>query len=388
MNELESRFEDLATLSSGGQIQEVLSSTARFLHTHGRFDEAFEVNKCLIRHQIGLPIHFNSSTDSLNSQQQQLLEDQLLELCRTIGSAHVTDGQLERGWMYLQPLMDRPFVESLFAKIEVDENNLEDLIEIGLGQWAAPRTGYQLLIDTRGTCNAITFFETQISFQDEQLRSELAELLVQHIHGELLGNVVTCIVDERKGLSREELAAATLEAVIADHTWIFDSCGHHLDVSHLASAVRIARFCRQPEKLDLARQIAIYGRQLDDQLQLHGEVPFEAIFESHIHYFNAMLQLESQCCVEYFELAVQRSRDVRAIEILVKIYSVLGHSELAISTAIKHCDALDMGLKMLELAESAADFDALKKHYRDQADLASYSIASAASVANKKKPSH
>ena len=388
MFDLESKFKEIASLSSAGLIKEALSSTSGFLRGERRFDEAFEIDKCLIRHQFGLPINFKGGTDALNLPQQHQLEEQLLDLCREIGAAHLEDGQLERGWMYLQPLMDRQFVESLFAKIEVDEDNVEELIAIGLGQWAAPRTGYRFLIETRGTCNAITFFDTQINFQDEQIRSELAGLLVQHVYDELVSNVTAVIVKERKNLSHETIVAVPLETIVADHKWIFDSCGHHLDVSHLVSTVRIARFCQHEHELNLARQIAIYGEKLEEPLQLHGEPPFEKIFEAHSHYFDGMLNRGGNKCVEYFSAILQQSKEPLALDTLVKIHIARGQSELAIQTAIEHCEIRESGAELLEWAESKADFEQLKEHYRAQKDLASYCVATAAQASIQKKPSH
>ena len=280
--------------------------------------------------------------------------------------------------MYLQPLMDQPFVEELFGKIKVDDNNIEELIDIGLGQGAAPRTGYRLLIESKRTCNAITFFDSQLAFVQENLRSDLAEILVQHLLRELHVSLLDCVA-EQTGTATEKIEG-DLELLVNEHRWAFENCGHHLDVSHLAATVRIARFCRNAEALSAGRQLAIYGCALDEQLKFKGETPFEILYEAHLHYFNARLSNECQSSVEYFQNIAQSTGETAAAETLIEIYQATGQSGLAIECAIGLAENSEAGTgrELISLAITNSDFQRIKDHFAQAGDLAAHCIAAIA----------
>ena len=72
-------------------------------------------------------------------------------------------GKIREGWMYLKPIGDRVLAESLLKKVEVSENNLDEVIEISVSEGVAPAFGFSLVLEHYGTCNSITAFETQIN---------------------------------------------------------------------------------------------------------------------------------------------------------------------------------------------------------------------------------
>ena len=373
MADREIDYQVLSRLIEDGEISEALENAASHFHNQGQFDQLFEVRKCLIRHQFGLPVFSTSNAEQLSETQQLQLEEQILDLCREIGTLHFRNRDIPRAWMYLQPLMDRDFVEQLFEEVEVDENNAEELIEIGLGHWAAPVTGYRLLIQTKGTCNAITFFDTQIIYQDPTIRTPLAEVLVEHVYQELFDNVRACVREQSK---TEELPP-NLEQLVTEQKWIFDNCGHHLDVSHLSSVVRLARYGCNESALDKARQIAVYGSALDDQLKFSGEVPFEDLFDAHRHYFNARLDREMEKSTDYFRTIADRTGSPSAIQTLIEIYQHTGKSEQAIQIAIEDANnsASQSTLDLIKLAKSDSDFEKLTAHFQNTDDPAAYCIA-------------
>ena len=71
--------------------------------------------------------------------------------------------------------------------------------------------------------------------------------------------------------------------------WLFQDGNYHIDVSHLNSVVRFARFLDAdcPE-LDLATQLAQYGSQLDQQYQYPAEPPFDDYYAAHLQFFNLL----------------------------------------------------------------------------------------------------
>lgn len=388
MSGQESKYRELSDLIEDGKIEEALNLAAEHFRARRQFDELFEMEKCRIRHQFGLPIQPAVDSQQVPSEIQGQLEDRMLDLCREIGTLHCRNGDISRGWLYLQALMDREFVDELFRQIKPTDENTQELIDIGLGQWAAPLTGYRLLIDTRGTCNAITFFDSQIAFHEPGLRSQLASILVQHLYDELRTNVLTWVVEHAGPVPGD--SDAELEYLVVSHPQMFADCGHHLDVSHLASVVRIARYCTQTASLEKARQLAAYGCRLDQQLKYPGELPFEELFEAHLFYFEARLKQNLEQSIDYFRAVYERSGDPRAGGVLVELYRSSGKTDSAIETAIRIGDDVEQvaSVELIDLARADDDYERIKSHFRENDDLASYCLAEIVHRSKQQKPSH
>ena len=173
----------------------------------------------------------------------------------------------------------------------------------------------------------------------------------------------------------------SLEALAIEHPQLFVDCGHHLDVSHLSSTVRIARFCDQEKVLDLARQICVYGRLLDEQLKYPGEPPFEDLFDSHRHYFNVRLKQSVDAGLDYFRTKIQnypdQSDQATGMAILVELLQAVGESEQAIAAMISNSDRDDHvhGLELVPMARSESDYAMIVDYSRQHDDLASFCIA-------------
>src|SRR5439155_442893 len=82
---------------------------------------------------------------------------------------------------------------------------------------------------------------------------------------------------------------------VGGREWLFNDDSYHIDVSHLNSVVRFARFLDAgcPE-LDLALQLAQYGSRLAQQYQYAGNPPFDDFYPAHIRYFKVLLDIERE----------------------------------------------------------------------------------------------
>ena len=60
---------------------------------------------------------------------------------------------------------------------------------MALYEGACPRLGFEYVLAHYGTCNAITLFDGQMHGRPKSDRQEVAALLINHLHGELLRNV-------------------------------------------------------------------------------------------------------------------------------------------------------------------------------------------------------
>ena len=61
----------------------------------------------------------------------------------------LAEGKLREAWMYLRPVGDKAIVAQALAKIEPTDDNVQDLIEIGLHEGVAPALSRRLVLAVR-----------------------------------------------------------------------------------------------------------------------------------------------------------------------------------------------------------------------------------------------
>ena len=340
------------------------------------YAELFEIRKLQIRNEMELPLDFEQGVQQLDADQQRKMEDQLLAACQEIGQLLVAEGDLSQGWIYLQPLIDREFVQRTVESIDLRDDNIDQVIEIALYQWAAPKFGYRLLLQHQGTCNGITFFDTQANYQAPEIRTQLAETLINHIYEELLQNVSSAI-QERESDAPE----AALIKLINNHPWVFADCGHHMDVTHLVSAARIARYCESKVHLQQALELCSYGCQLDSQLQYESEPPFEQTYADHTIFFEGLLQTELSAAVKHFQSKIEHFRgsehEHSARAILIELLARTNQSSAAIDACIQSeqlATETDIS-QLVSLARSPADYSKLMDHFESKNSLLGFAIS-------------
>ncbi len=204
--------------------------------------------------------------------------------------------------MYLRPVGDKQLVASALEKVAPTEENMQDLIEIGLHEGVAPALGYGLVLQHYGTCNAITTFEGAVLARPRGDQQACAAALVKHVHAELLANL-------RADIARQEgrePSEASLAALVADRDWLFGELNYHIDTTHLAATVRFARLLEDPELVRLAHDLTEYGRRLHEQFQFAGEPPFEEVYPAHGLFFAAQLGEKVDEALEYFAKRAKR----------------------------------------------------------------------------------
>ena len=382
-------FDQITSIVSRQGSSEALSFLAdRFRNEH-RYPELFEVLKVQIREKLGLPILFSDQTSDLNEEKNRLLEEGLLEACREVGSALVQQGKLHDGWMYLQPIGDQPYLKQLFESVEVNEENTDVLIDICLGHGIAPELGYGLILSAHGTCNSITVFDTQCVALPHESRARLATMLINHIYNELSENVIRHIEENENAAP----SAGGLGQWLDSREWMFSAGGHHMDVTHLASAVRIGRFCTEPEAIQRCFELCQYGTKLSEDFQFESQPPFENTYRDHEIYFEILLGKKIEAGLDHFR-AKAFSEPLETVgsaplETYVDLLNRVGKNKDAIRISIEHLSnteqLLGIAPRVFDIAKSTADHEILMEHFREQDDLLGFSISTlhAYSHANK-----
>ena len=101
--------------------------------------------------------------------------------------------------------------------IEPTADNAEDLIEIALHDAVNAPRGFQWLLDQRGTCNAITAFESLLTQRPRAEQQAAAGLLVRQLYAELIENVRKDIAQQEKKSPAESplTPRRIMEAILA-----------------------------------------------------------------------------------------------------------------------------------------------------------------------------
>jgi len=341
--------------------------------------QLFEVFKLQARAQLGLPLLYPGTSETLTEQQRNQLEDALVQACDEVGRMLLDDGKIREGWYYLRPVGDKTPVVAALQAAEVDEDNLEDLIEVALHEGVAPELGFSWMLDHFGTCNSVTTYEQQIAGLPPQAQRPMAALLLDHVYEELKATI-TADVSQQEGNDPPDSSIAQL---IESRDWLFANSAYHIDTSHLAATVRFARVLTEDTQIRKALELVGYGMHLDQAFHYEQTPPFEDMYLSHAKYFNVLLNQDREANLAYFREKAEAS-DIRregslAVETYVELLSRTGQHKEALEAALKLIPSgihtMGIAPNLLELSERAGDFQHLTEHTRSQDDLLGYATA-------------
>lgn len=367
-----------ATLASQG-ADAALEESAKLLKDQKKYHELFEVLKMRLRRKLGLRLLAGEGTDGLSEEQRTKLEDGLIAACREVGTALLAEGQIREGWMYLRPVGDKAEAAKLLSQIAANDENYEDLIDVCLHEGIDVGRGYGLVLERFGTCNAITTYDSSIARRPRGEQAPAAKALLRQVHSDLLASVKTDIARQEGTQPREK----TLRELVHDRDWLFQDNSYHLDTTHLAATVRIARVLSEPDDLRLALDLTEYGRRLSQQFQYQGDEPFADLYPSHALYFQALLGENVEEALSHFKLKAEmldpQHHGYSAIEIYVDLLSRLGRHDEALAAALKFglgsIQPLGNVAPLVELARRAGGQAAVLAHCREKEDLLGFAAA-------------
>ena len=278
-------FETFNTTCQESGLEAALEGLANSLIDQQRLHELFEIRKLQLRQRLGLPIEQWQAIDELDSEQGEALERGLLTICREVGTRFLESGEVMQGWQYWEPVGDRPAVAALLRNVEITDENVEEVIQLSMGQAIEPELGFRLVLERFGTCSSITTYESQLAMQPLSVRRGPAGQLVEHLYAELVARIQNAI-GEVEGQSPE---TSSLAELMTGRDWLFEGLNHHIDTTHLASTLRIARVLLEPNLIQKAIELAQYGSRLHEDFQYKGQMPFESTYADTLEFFQALL---------------------------------------------------------------------------------------------------
>jgi hypothetical protein len=376
-----STFDRISELKSTGGPQAAIDHLIETLRTeknHHRLFDAMLMSKKL---EMGLPVLNPSSLDDVPDDKRQAFEQHYVESAREVGRLLLENDQLGDAWVYFRTIQEPDLIAEALDKATLPEDyeKSQELINIALYEGANPIRGLQFLLQSNGTCNTITALDQAITQFGEEDRRKAAAIMVKHLYEELTANVKS-EVDQRLTLP-PGAQAQTLRELMMGREQLFQEGNYHVDVSHLSSVVRFARFLvgSDPE-LQLAVQLAEYGSKLDTQFQYPGEPPFEDSYPAHIQYFNLLLGKNVDEAIAYFQSQLDNApedQDKQMIAyVLVDLLVRIDRLDIAMEVAEKHLRFLDeQTFSFADLCNKAGKLDVWANAAKENGDLVGYTAA-------------
>ena len=372
-------FDQLKAALAKGGADAALAQAATTFRQQKKFHELFEVLKMQVRRRVGLPILYSDSGDSLSEAQRTQLEEGLVAACRDVGTALLSEGQIREGWMYLRPVGDKVEALRLLGQIEATDENYEDLIEVCLHEGIDIGRGFGLVLSHYGTCSSITTYDGSLARRPRAEQAPAATQLLHRVHEDLVGSV-------KHDIARQEgtqPAANTLRELVVDREWLFQDNSYHIDTTHLAATVRIARVLSDKADLRLALDLTEYGRRLSQQFQYQGDEPFAEMYPASALYFQSLLGENIEEALAYFktkaEMLDPQYHGLAAVETYVDLLTRLGRYQEAIAAAIKHSpkgvQPIGKAPSLIDLAEKAGDYSPVLDYCKEKGDLLGYTAA-------------
>jgi hypothetical protein len=362
--------------------QGALERLAEHLSAAGDYRALLDALLLRARHELGLPLIAAGPLAELPEPVRTQYEERYVDAIRQVGSKYLDAGDIPTAWAYYRAIGETERIAQTILAYQPQDNDdqLGAVIEVALHHGVNPRRGFELILEHYGTCAAISAFE-QLPPNDEAVRVAAAERLIGQLHRDLSANL------------RSELAArgqvlppdgATIAELIHGRDWLFAEDSYHIDISHLASVVRMAPVVADCRVIAQAVDLTEYGRRLAPRLQFEGPPPFERIFDDHRIYLRALLGQDVEAAIAHFQAKreppeSEAGENTVPAQTLVNLLVRLGRLDEAIGVASESIAGLpDAALfcpGVAQLCHRAGNPERLAAIARDHGDLVNYTAA-------------
>ena len=401
----------LAATAKARGLEGMFAELTASLAARQRWHSLFDARLMAARAALGLPLTGDSRT--IPAEKQAALEAKSLEACREVGWPLVEEGKVAAGWMYLRAAVepeemgrrmaalaervdiaapgatdDQPATDDSPDAAQADET-IQEIIHVALWEGVDPALGLKLLLSRNGTCNTITAYEQAVSRLPAARQRPAADLIVAHLHREVLASLVHDL--HRRGIPVEPGPDASLTGVLEVAGGLKDDPAVHVDVSHLQSVLRIGRVCTEHVTLRRAWELASYACRLPKETVYAGEPPFENVGESSRLFYGAQLGIEVEPAIAFFRKAAVLSKVEQAGslpgDVLVLLLGRLARPAEALHAALDRprddggpslLQATGMLPSLVEMAAASGDWGPLRKACKEHGDEITFAATLAA----------
>lgn len=380
-------FDTLATKAAADGNDAMIEQLAGSLAERRRWHALFDLR--LMQARVGLGLPPTGDLGTLAAAVRETLDERSLAACREVGWPLLDEGHVAAAWMYLRAAAEPAEVAARLAALarepladdEAAAARLQEIVHVALWDGVDPALGIALVIESQGTCNAITAYEQAVSRLPAARQRDPAAVLVDHLFRE----VFTALAADLQGrglVSPERIAAtASIVEVLDAAGGLTDDPSFHVDVSHLQSVLRIARVCTERPVLEKVWELAVYACRLPKEVTYPGEPPFEDVGAASRLFYAAQLGRDEEAAMAFFRAAADAARDGAAgtlpADTLVYLLWRLGRPAEALDVAIERPDdhgmpsmmqATGMLPSLVELARDGHAVERLREACRTRGD--------------------
>ena len=309
-----------------GDDASLLAELTRELAASGRWHELFEARLLEARKRLELPMHVNQSLDELPDPLRGQLEAAYTDACREVGQLLLDANRFREAWQYLRAAGEKPLARRALGKAVPRDETIDELVEVALYEQVDVERGFGWLLGHLGVCNAVTTLEGMAASLAPGDLSACATALVRRLHADLT-ETLRAVIAQRGDTYPP--GGTPIDELLMGREWLFADDAYHIDTSHLAATVRLARVVTERAVIDLAAQLANYGKHLPADMQYASDPPFEG-YEAYELFYGAQLGRQIDEAVEYFtrqadEHDIEQS-GMAATEALLVLLDRLGRS--------------------------------------------------------------
>ena len=323
------------------------------------------------RHELGLGLIQLDSSSDIPEESQSTYNQTQLEAAREVGTLFLTDGQIEQAWPYFRAIGDAKPVADAIEAMKPKED-MAAIIEIALYERVNPRRGFELLLESYGTCRAITGIQ---QYPVQEGRTDCIQLLVRTLHGELLDNLKQAIT-KKEG---EQPKTNNVTELIENRDWLFGKYSYYVDSSHLLSIVQLSLDLTDEKTLELALQLAEYGAHLSSEFQYKGTPPLDNYLD-FAFYLRSLLGQEVDKAIEHFQQKIPKGDpsevDSNPAQVLVKLLARIQRYPEAIDISLEYLNKVDPEHltcpTVYQLCQLGHDYDRLKEFSRNNGDVLNF----------------
>lgn len=324
------------------------------------------------RHELGLsPVPSGASAD-IPENLQPAYEDAIREAARLVGNLFLDQGDIGQAFLYFRMIGELNPITDAIEKYQPGESeDVQQVVEIAFHHGVSPKKGFDLLLQRYGLCSAITTASSGEYNHPPEVRIYCIQRLVRALYEELTSRLKAEIVN-REG---KEPSETTVRELIANRGYLFEDDFYHVDVSHLSSVVQMSMHLPPGPDLELARELAEYGKKLSPRYQYPGDPPFEDHYVDYSAYLEILAGVNVEENLAHFRKKLDVDPDdftSAPAEVLVNLYLKLNRPTDALEIARKYLaseDARQLSCPGVnELCERAKDYRTLSEVARERGD--------------------
>lgn len=329
------------------------------------------------RFELGASPIATGMNDDLPPAAQEAFENGIREACGTVGQLFLDDGKIPQAFGYFRMIGDTAPIAQALEKVQLaDDEDVQPLIDIAFQQGAAPKKGFDWLLQRYGICNAITTITTsELPFSTE-VRDYCKRTLIRTLHNDLLGR----LKEEVKRRDGAEPTGTTIAEIVAGREWLFADDFYHIDLSHLNAVVQMAGQIEVCEETRLAKDLCAYGKHLSPKFIYNTDPPFDNAYHDYDVFLSILLGEDVDKNLAHFRKkaddADPETVGTYPAEVLVNLLLRIGRQSEALEASKKHLSRFgNMRLScptFVELCQKTGNYAALAEVAKQQGEAVNF----------------